>query len=110
MKKFIDAFNGIKIALKDKAVFTQCVLAIMAIIGGIIIKLDTYEWLAFVICIGLVISLEIVNSCIEKTCDLISLEYNEKIKTIKDLARGAVLVASFASLVVCVICVLRRII
>ena len=65
MKKFIDAFNGLNICLKDKAVITQIILGIIAIIGGIIIKLDYYEWLAFIICIFMVISSEVLNSVIE---------------------------------------------
>jgi len=110
MKKFIDAYNGLKLAFKDKAVCTQMILGVLAIIGGIIIKLDFYEWLAFIICIGLVISLEIVNSCLEKTCDLYSTEYDLRIKVIKDLASGAVLVASICALVVCLFCVIRRLV
>ena len=110
MKKFKCAFEGIKDALKEKAVLTQVVLAIFAIVGGLIIKLDTYEWLAFIICIAGVIALEITNSVIEKLCDLYSTEYNEKIKVIKDMASGAVLVFCIGAFLVCVLCVLRRII
>lgn len=108
MKKFLYAFNGIKDSLKQKAIITQFILAICAIIGGIIIKLNYLEWLAFVICIGLVISLEIMNSVVELLCDLYSKEYNEKIRMIKDMASGSVLIASIASLIVCIICLLRR--
>ena len=108
MKKFSDAFSGLKTALKHKAVIIQIVLGIMAIIGGLIIKLDIYEWLAFTICIVGVIALEIVNSVVEKLCDLYSTEYNEKIKTIKDMTSGAVLVFCVGALIVCIICVLRR--
>ena len=110
MKKFKYAFEGLKCALKQKAVMTQVILAIMAIIGGLIIKLDIYEWLAFTICIAGVIALEIVNSVIEKLCDLYSTEYNEKIKVIKDMASAAVLVFCIGAFIVCVLCVLRRII
>lgn len=109
MDKFKHAFDGIKLCIKDKAVITQVILGIFAIIGGIIIKLDIYEWIAFTICIAGVISLEIVNSVIENMCDLYSTEYNEKIKAIKDKASAAVLVFCFGSLIVCIICVLRRI-
>ena len=52
MKKFKDSFNGLKIALNHKAVRIQIVLGILAVIGGLIIRLDFYEWLAFIICIG----------------------------------------------------------
>lgn len=107
--KFKYAFAGLKQAFKEKAIMIQIILAVCAIIGGIIIKLDAYEWLAFTICIGLVISLEIFNSVIEKLCDLYSLEKNEKIRVIKDMAASAVLVSAIAAFIVALICVLRRI-
>ena len=110
MKKFKDAFNGLKEALKEKSVLIQCILGVMAIIGGLIIRLDIYEWLAFIICIGLVISLEIANSTIEELCDLYTSERNDKVKRIKDMSSAFVLVAAIASLVVCIVVVLRRII
>ena len=60
-RKFADTFNGLKIALKHKAVMIQFVLGLMAIIGGLIIRLDHYEWLAFIICIMIVISVLIAS-------------------------------------------------
>lgn len=107
--KFKHAFDGLKLALKEKAVITQIILAVLAIIGGFIIKLDEHEWLAFIICIAGVVALEIVNSVIEKICDLYSKEYNENIKTIKDMSSAAVLVFALGALVVCIICTIRRI-
>ncbi|MDO4500893.1 MAG: diacylglycerol kinase family protein [Erysipelotrichaceae bacterium] len=110
MKKFKDAFRGIKDALKEKAVRTQFILGLMAILGGIIIRLDYYEWLIFIICIALVISLEIVNSCLERICDMYSTEIDERIRIIKDYASGAVLISAIASFVICILVVLRRLI
>ncbi len=109
MKKFKDAFNGIAIAFKHKAVLVQLILGLLAIIGGIIIKLDIYEWMLFIICISLVISSEIFNTAIEKIGDYLNIEKDERIKVIKDLSSAAVLVNSIASLIICIICVLRRI-
>jgi len=109
MEKFKVAFKGIKDALKHKAVIIQCVLGVLAVIGGLIIKLDYYEWLAFIICIVLVIGSEIFNTCIEKLCDLYTTEKDERIRLIKDLSSGAVLVFSLGALVVCIFVVLRRI-
>lgn len=108
MKKFKYAFDGLKYAFKQKAVLTQGILAILAIIGGLIIKLDNYEWLAFIVCIAGVISLEIINSVIESLSDLYTDKYDERIKHIKDMASGAVLVFSIGALLVCLICVIRR--
>lgn len=109
MNKFKYAFNGLKECLKDKAIITQLVLGLFAIIGGIIIKLDFNEWLAFIICIVGVISLEIINSVIEDLCNLYTKDNNPKIKRIKDISSAAVLVYSFGALIVCILCVLRRI-
>ena len=108
-KKFADSFNGLKLALNHKAVLIQLILGLFAIIGGMIIKLDHYEWLAFVICISMVIAAEIFNTAIEKMADYLSSEYDEKIKVIKDLSSASVLVASIGALAVCMICVLERI-
>lgn len=110
MKKFKYAFNGLKECFKDKAIVTQFILGLFAIIGGLIIKLNFNEWLAFIICIVGVISFEILNSVIEELCNLYSNEVNLKIKRIKDISSAAVLVFSFGTLVICILCVLRRII
>ncbi len=109
-KKFADSFNGVKIAISHKAVITQFILGIMAIIGGLIIRLDYYEWLAFIICIASVISSEIFNTAIEKIGDYLNLEKDERIKTIKDLSSAGVLISSAGALAVCIFTIIRRII
>jgi diacylglycerol kinase len=43
----------------------------------------------------IVLSQEIMNTSIEYICDLVSLEYNDKIKNIKDLSAGSVFLLSF---------------
>lgn len=108
MKKFKYAINGLVHSLKEKSVFTQVMLGLLAIAGGITINLEPFEWLAFFICIGMVISLELVNSCIEKVCDMYKREYDERIRVIKDYSSGAVLVACFFALCVCLFVVIRR--
>ena len=110
INKFKVSFEGLKIALSHKAVRIQIVLGIMAVIGGLIIRLDFYEWLAFIVCIGLVISMEIANTAIEKIGDYLNLKNDSRIKVIKDLSSCAVLISSITALIVCVFCVLRRII
>ena len=109
-KKFLDAFNGLKIAFKHKAVMIQMVLAIMAIIGGLIIKLDYYEWLTFIICITLVVFAEVFNTVIEKIGDYLNIQKDEKIRIIKDLSSAAVLISAIGAFIICIITVIRRVI
>ncbi|RGT56242.1 diacylglycerol kinase family protein [Solobacterium moorei] len=96
--KFYVAFVGLVSSLRDKSVQIQYFLAILACIVAWIIGCNYYEWLAILLCIGLVVVTEILNTCIEKLCDLYSTERNEKIKYIKDLAAGGVLFASLIAL------------
>lgn len=110
MKKFLPAFHGLRDALADRNVRIQLLLAVMAIAGGFIIRLDVHEWLAFTICIAMVISSEIFNSAIEQLCDRVNEAEDEKIRIIKDLSCAAVFVACLGALAVCLICVIRRLI
>ena len=100
INKFYVAFVGLVSSLKDGSIQIQYVLAILACIAAWVIGCNYYEWIAVLLCIGLVIVAEILNTCIEKLCDLYSTEKNEKIKYIKDLAAGGVLFASLIALTV----------
>ena len=105
MKKF---FNAVLFALqgirqffsRDRNGKIQLVIGIIAIILGFTVSLTSYQWLLVLLCIGMVISLEMINSAIEKYCDLVTTDFHPGIKIIKDVAAGAVLVASIMSLII----------
>ena len=52
------------------------------------------------ICIGVVLSLEIMNTAIEHFVDLVEPNQNPKAGAIKDLAAGAVLIFSITSAII----------
>ena len=95
------ALQGIKqFFSRDRNGRIQTVIAIMAITLGFTVSLSSFQWLLVLFCIGLVISLEMINSAIERYCDLVTTDFHPGIKVIKDVAAGAVLVASITSLVI----------
>ncbi len=58
---------------------------------------DDYTFVFIHIIFGLfTISQEIMNTAIEYLCDMITMEYSEKVKRVKDLAAGSVLLMSIA--------------
>ena len=85
---------------KQRNARIQTVMGLMAIALGFIVSISPYQWLIVLFCIGLVISLEMINSAIEIFCDMVTTDFHPKIKIIKDVAAGAVLVASVISLVI----------
>lgn len=99
IKKFKVAFNGLFLAYKDKSIIIQFILGIIALMASLIIKVSKIELLIILLCIGLVVSTEILNTCIEEICNMYSTQHNPKIKYIKDLGAGAVLFASIISLI-----------
>ncbi len=111
IKSFTYAFNGMRQAWQwEKNIKIHVVAAIVAIVIGWKLKISTQEWAIVLLCIGTVISLEIVNTVIEKLCDFVAPQYHTQIKTIKDLAAGAVLVMVILSAVVALVLFLPKIV
>jgi diacylglycerol kinase (ATP) len=73
---------------------------IAVLILAFLFKLTTIEAICIVFCIAFVWVTEMINTAIEKAMDYITSERHEQIRNIKDMAAGAVLVASITSIVV----------
>ena len=101
LRSLIFASQGAKqFFSRDRNGKIQTVIAVTAIVLGFTVRLSSFQWLLVLFCIGLVISLEMINSAIEQYCDLVTTDFHPSIKIIKDVAAGAVLVASLMSLVI----------
>lgn len=115
MKKLIKSFKyaiegiitGIKSELNMKIHIT---IMILVIIFGIILKISKIEWIICIILFGFVISLELVNTAIENTVDLVTLEKKTKAKIAKDVAAGSVLVSAITSIIIGLIIFIPKII
>jgi diacylglycerol kinase (ATP) len=100
LKSFQHAVNGIMLCFSSQINFRVHVAAtIAAAVAGSIFKLSIAEWLAILLCIAAVTVTEMINTAIEKICNLIDENYNKKVKHIKDIAAGAVLLSAVASLI-----------
>ena len=87
--------------LKSERNFQLEVLALLANLFLIVyLELNTTDAVLILIVCFAVLSLEILNTCAEKICDLIQPVYDERIKIIKDIAAGSVVLMAMASLFV----------
>jgi diacylglycerol kinase len=101
LESFRFALNGLLLLLKNEHNSRIHILAaIIAIIMGIIMKLDHYEWSLLIIVIGAVFLTELLNSSIESLADLIDPEFNELIMRAKDYSAAAVLISAIVAIVV----------
>jgi diacylglycerol kinase len=111
LKSFAFAFNGLKICFASETNFKIHVLfGIIAVLFGIGFKISGTEWLSVVFCIAIVIVMEMINTAIEKLCDIVHKDFHPQIKIIKDMAAGAVLIAAISSLITGVIIFVPKII
>lgn len=101
LKRFGFAFQGLKyLLLKEKNFQLHLFFLLCVILFGFLFKISEIEWIAVLICSSLVLSLEVVNTVIEKLADFVEEKQNAIIKIIKDVSAAAVLIASFFSLIV----------
>jgi len=106
MWKFRDAVHhaleGIGFAFtNERSLRYQFAIFLIAIVAGLYFQISSDEFLAILLISCLVFSLELINTAIEKSMDIIGNgEYSEKIKIVKDISAGAVLLAAcFAAFV-----------
>ena len=97
-KSFWNAIKGVIWMLNSERNFQIEVLAFLINLLLIVyLKVTPVEASIILIVSFAVLSLEILNTCVEKICDLIQPEYDIRIKIIKDLAAGSVFLMAVAS-------------
>lgn len=105
MKKFFQSFkwasHGIKECYKREQNFRfHIFMTAMVILFSILFRIEKSEFILLLFCIMTVLFSELVNTLTEEICDLIDENYNKKIKYIKDLAAGSVMVtATFSAFI-----------
>ncbi len=74
--------------------------AVLILLLSLILGIPRSEFIAIAIVAIIVLSVEMLNTAIEATVDIIFKEYDNRAKIIKDIAAGAVLTASIGAAVV----------
>lgn len=99
------AFKGLVTLIKtENSIKLQLIIAALVTVAGFYYKISTTEWLIQLVMIAMVMSVEGVNTAIEHIADFVHPEQHNKIGLIKDIAAGAVFIASIIAVIVaCVI-------
>lgn len=101
LNSFKNAFNGIKDALiSEPNLRFHFFASIVAILLAIFLKFDLEEFSILILTIFFVVILEFINTAIEKLSDIVHPEKSEKIRVIKDISAGVVLLGAIASLLI----------
>ncbi|MCG7345100.1 diacylglycerol kinase family protein [Sporosarcina sp. ACRSL] len=100
-KSFQYALKGIRHGFLTERNMKFHVLAVVVVsIAGLATRLSATEWCIIFILFGGMIALELLNTAIERTVDLITNERHPLAEQAKDLAAGAVLIFAFFSAII----------
>lgn len=104
------ACKGAWLLLKTEAsIQIQFVIAVLMTVAGFYFNISSTEWMLQILAIGLIMSIEGLNTAIEEIADFIHPEHHTKIGFIKDVAAGAVFIAAVAAILIGLIIYLPKI-
>lgn len=104
-KKFICSFkyawSGIKHVVRhEQNMKFHLFVGFIIIVLAVVLNIPLHDKLILLVVIGMVISLEAMNTAIERVVDLVTQEYQPLAKAAKDVAAGAVLIFSFFAVII----------
>ena len=101
LQSFVYAYRGILYLLRTQHnAWIHLGFALMALVLGVCFSITQLEWIAIIICIGMVFAAETFNTSIELLCDARYTDYDKRAEIIKDTAAGAVLIVSISSAII----------
>jgi diacylglycerol kinase (ATP) len=100
LKSFGFAIAGIAAFLRSEPHARIHAVATVAVVAAACwFRLNGTQWIALLLVMGLVWITEMLNTVIEKIMDHLSPDYHPRVKWIKDVAAGAVLISALIALV-----------
>lgn len=100
-RSFRHAFRGIYLMLRSERNFQLEMLAFLVnLLLIVVLKVSTTEAAIIILTCFAVLSAEILNTAIERICDFCQPEYDERIRFIKDIAAGAVLILALGAVLI----------
>ncbi len=101
LRSFLFASHGIAHTFRtQRNARIEAAIAGMIVGLGLWLKIDRTQWAVLVVCMGLVLGLEILNTGVEALVDLVSPHHHPLAKIAKDAAAGAVFWAAIISVIV----------
>ncbi|MCM3716864.1 diacylglycerol kinase family protein [Fictibacillus phosphorivorans] len=101
LKSFQYAYAGIIQTYRSEQNFKiHLFISVTVIIIAVILNFSALRMTVLLIVIGIVLALELMNTAVEKTVDLITLKRHPLAKEAKDAAAGAVLVFSIFAVII----------
>lgn len=108
---FRNAIRGMTVMIQsERNAKIHIVSATLVVLCGFAFSICSYEWIAIVFAIGIVLASEGFNSSIERLSDVVQPNHDERIRIVKDIAAGSVLLSAITSAIIGLIVFLPKLI
>lgn len=104
------AKGAFKLITTEHSVMVQSSLVVIMTIAGFYFNISREEWMFQILAFGLVLSIEGLNTAVEKIADFVHPDFHERIGFIKDIAAGAVFFAALTAMAIGTIIYLPRLV
>lgn len=95
------SLDGLFYAYRHEAsLWIHGVLSFITILAGILFKISLNQWSIVLITLAVVLAFELVNTAVEATVDMVTLEYNELARIAKDCCSAATFVMTMTGIVI----------
>ncbi|MGM7702042.1 diacylglycerol kinase family protein [Pseudalkalibacillus sp. Hm43] len=100
MKSFQYAMEGVIEGWNERNFKIHSVFAVLTILFAFLFDFSPTKWMVLLITIGIMLSLELMNTAIERTVDLITEDHHPLAKQAKDLSAGSVFIFSVIAVII----------
>ena len=106
-----NSWNGLKVAYKnEQSMYIHLVCTNILLLFSFFLKISMIQWLIIIAIIGLTLVIELLNTAIESTVDLVTKDFHPLAKIAKDTASAAEFVLSVTSAVIALMIFIPKII
>lgn len=100
-KSFLFAIQGFRTAVAtERNIKVMLAAGACAVVAGLALRIDLVSWAIILLCCGVVITAELLNTAVETVVDLVSPEFHPLAGRAKDIAAAAVWVLTLLVAVV----------
>lgn len=103
LKSFVYSFNGFREVVKERNFKIHLFFAILVLLLGYTLKISNVEFLIILLTITFVLVAEVINTVLERICDIIRDTLNldfEATKIPRDISAFAVLITAISAVII----------
>lgn len=109
-KKFGVAFRGIYLAVQhERSCWVHLFVTICIVVAGVTFRISLSEWSLLALCTALVWTAELLNTAIERLCEIVEPREDARVAALLDISAGGVLISAIGAAVAGAIVFLPRI-